>query len=85
MVATFRWHRYELGHRKKTGPGRGDLSFVELNAPAPDTAAKLAMGGATASGVEVMVGPDRRVRVERGFDHETLRDVVHVLEGRPLC
>lgn len=34
-------------------------------------------------GVEVVLGPNRRVVVAPGFDPETLRLVVAVLEGRP--
>jgi hypothetical protein len=35
------------------------------------------------TGVEVVLGMGRRVTVEAGFDPETLRRVVAVLEGRP--
>ena len=35
------------------------------------------------SGVEVVVGAGRRILLEAGFDPETLRRVVAVLEGRP--
>jgi hypothetical protein len=35
------------------------------------------------SGVEVVIGPGRRVVIGPGFDAETLRRVVAVLEGRP--
>ena len=35
------------------------------------------------SGVEIVLGPGRRVVVGPGFDAETLRRVVAVLEGRP--
>lgn len=35
------------------------------------------------SGVEVVLGSGRRVSLEAGFDPETLRRVVAVLEGRP--
>jgi hypothetical protein len=35
------------------------------------------------TGVEVVLGSGRRVSVEAGFDSETLRRVVAVLEGRP--
>lgn len=35
------------------------------------------------SGVEVVIGPTRRVVIGPGFDAETLRRVVAVLEGRP--
>jgi transposase len=34
-------------------------------------------------GVEVVLGPGRRVVVAPGFDPETLRRVIAVLEGRP--
>jgi hypothetical protein len=35
------------------------------------------------TGVEVVLGSGRRVAIEAGFDPETLRRVVAVLEGRP--
>ncbi|HEY2157419.1 MAG TPA: hypothetical protein VGH33_17455, partial [Isosphaeraceae bacterium] len=35
------------------------------------------------TGVEVVLGPGRRIVVEPGFDPETLRRVVAVLEDRP--
>ena len=35
------------------------------------------------SGVEIVIGPGRRVVIGPGFDSETLRRVVDVLEGRP--
>jgi transposase len=35
------------------------------------------------TGVEVVLGPGRRIVVAPGFDPETLRRVVAVLEGRP--
>ena len=35
------------------------------------------------TGVEVVLGSGRRVVLEAGFDSETLRRVVAVLEGRP--
>jgi hypothetical protein len=34
-------------------------------------------------GVEVVLGPGRRIVVEPGFDPETLRRALAVLEGRP--
>ncbi len=38
---------------------------------------------ATGSGIEVVLGTGRRIVVGAGFDPETLRRVVAVLEGRP--
>jgi hypothetical protein len=35
------------------------------------------------TGVEIVLGAGRRVLLEAGFDSETLRRVVAVLEGRP--
>jgi hypothetical protein len=35
------------------------------------------------SGVEIVIGPTRRVVIGPGFDSETLRRVVAVLEDRP--
>ncbi len=39
--------------------------------------------GADRSGVEVVIGQGRRIALGAGFDAETLRRVVAVLEGRP--
>ena|SRR6185312_8845384 len=39
--------------------------------------------GASRSGVEIFLGVGRRIAVEAGFDSETLRRVVAVLEDRP--
>ena len=35
------------------------------------------------TGIEVVLGAGRRIRIGAGFDAETLRRVVAVLEGRP--
>lgn len=48
---------------------------VRLAEPAPT--------GAAGPGVEVVLGPGRRIMVAPGFDPETLRRVVAVLEDRP--
>jgi hypothetical protein len=39
--------------------------------------------GASRSGVAILLGVGRRIAVEAGFDSETLRRVVAVLEERP--
>jgi hypothetical protein len=44
---------------------------------------RIADGGPTSTGVEVVLGPGRRIVVGAGFDPETLRRVVAGLEGRP--
>jgi hypothetical protein len=36
-----------------------------------------------AGGVEILVGEGRVVRVQPGFDHQALAEVLHVLEVRP--
>ena len=48
---------------------------VRLTAPIPIATA--------APGVEIVLGPTRRIAVAPGFDSETLRRVVAVLEDRP--
>jgi transposase-like protein len=42
----------------------------------------LGRGQATASGVEIVVGNGRLVRVQPGFDRQLLAEVLHVLEAR---
>jgi hypothetical protein len=60
-----------------------------LGSPVPDDhppaflPIQIADGVAASTGVEVVLGPGRRIVVEPGFDPETLRRVVAVLEGRP--
>jgi hypothetical protein len=38
---------------------------------------------AKTGGVEIVLADDRFVRVPAGFDRQTLRDVLALLEGRP--
>jgi hypothetical protein len=45
--------------------------------------AELEHEGTGRSGVEIVLGAGRRVVIGAGFDSETLRQVVAVLEGRP--
>jgi hypothetical protein len=64
-------------------PGHGE----EPSAPAPSPAflpVRVTEGreASDGSGVEVVIGVGRRVVVGAGFDAETLRRVVAVLEGR---
>jgi transposase len=71
-----RWWRWQLGlgpGGKKRGPGP---SFVEV--VLPETAGPRAMVPEGAA-LEVLVGP-RRVLVRPGFDAQSLRQVLAVLE-----
>jgi len=67
-------------------PGHGDEPPASAPAPAflPVRVAEAGAGreGADRSGVEVVIGSGRRVVIGSGFDLETLRRVVAVLEGR---
>jgi hypothetical protein len=56
-------------------PGFLPIRIAEMAAapPAPDR-----------TGIEVVLGPGRRIVITAGFDSETLRRVIAVLEDRPF-
>ena len=58
----------------KSTPAFVPVRLRQLVTPSPEIAA------ATRSAIEIIVGSGRRVLVERGFDAETLRQVVAALE-----
>ena len=66
-------------HEAQAGrdPGEPVPTFLPVRIAEPIPAA------AAGSGVEVVLGPGRRIAVAPGFDPETLRRVVAALEGRP--
>jgi hypothetical protein len=87
---TMRGWVYKRGHRLAIDQARGETHAgraldekastptflpVRLTEPLP-----IATAG---PGVEVVLGPTRRIVVAPGFDPETLRRVVAVLEDRP--
>lgn len=57
-------------------PSPGPVAFAELRLPSLDC-------GAGASGVEVVLAGERRLRLESGFDEDTLRRAVVALEVLP--
>ena len=69
------------------GPGHADGPPSSKPSPAflPVRVAEVmaTSGGSDRTGVEIVLGAGRRVVVGVGFDSETLRRVVAVLEGRP--
>jgi hypothetical protein len=71
---------------RAAGPGQADGPPPSDPSPAflPVRIAESTAGhvGADRSGVEIVLGAARRVVVAAGFDAETLRRVVAVLEGR---
>jgi hypothetical protein len=66
---TFYWWRRELSHRDPP-----DVSFLPIHV--------VAEPGRTvgASGVEISLAGGRRLLIQPGFDHDTLRQVLRVLE-----
>jgi hypothetical protein len=52
-------------------------AFVRVAVPTPKEAAAVAL--------EVVLARGRRLRVRPGFDHETLRQLVLLLEEEPAC
>jgi hypothetical protein len=87
-LGTMRGWVYKQRHRLAVEPAR----CASQADPAPDeptpTAAFLPIRlvepiAPAGQGVEVVLGPGRRIVVAPGFDPETLRRVVAVLEGRP--
>jgi hypothetical protein len=87
VLSTLRGWVYKPGRgpapaAHRTGPAAGGepATFLPVRVtdpPPPQT------DGQGRGGVEVILGPGRRVAVPPGFDPETLRRVVAVLEGRP--
>ena len=71
----YRWRRIfsaEVSAEKPT-------VFAELRVSAPSVSSV----SSEASGVEVVVSGERRIRVKPGFDEDTLRRAVAILESLP--
>ena len=66
----YRWRRI---FSVEESDGRGAV-FAELRVSAPSVSSE-------ASGVEVVVSGERRIRVKPGFDEDTLRRAVAILES----
>jgi hypothetical protein len=86
---TMRGWVYKSSHRAAVDRARREAHAGpdpdESPAPAflPVRVAEPAPIAGAAPGVEIVLGPDRRIAVAPGFDAETLRRVVAALEGRP--
>lgn len=87
---TMRGWIYKRGHRRAIDQARREAHparVLDEKAPEPiflPVRLTEPIPVATAApGVEVVLGPTRRIVVAPGFDTETLRRVVAVLEGRP--
>jgi hypothetical protein len=87
---TMRGWIYKRGHRRAIDQARREAHAgraPDEEAPAPTflpvRLTEPLPVAAAAPGVEVVLGPTRRVVVTPGFDPETLRRVLAVLEGRP--
>ena len=78
---------YKKGHRLAIEQARSEVRDEQALGENPSNAflpVHLAEPIAiTGPGVEVVLGPGRRIVVAPGFDTETFRRVVAVLEGRP--
>src|SRR5438034_8405899 len=77
VVNTFRWwrHRFRRATRAAAGAAR-PAGFVEYRIVKPAAEPRL-----TACGVEVLLRNGRRIRVERGFDAETLVQTAIAMES----
>lgn len=79
---------YKRNHQGALERARREAGAVEDTPPAaafvPVRVVEAEPGGEGSgrAGVEVVIGAGRRVVVDAGFDEETLRRVVAVLEGR---
>ena len=69
----------EPGHANGPPPSEPSPAFLPVHLAEVTSASP----PPTRTGVEVVLGSGRRVVLEAGFDSETLRRVVAVLEGRP--
>jgi hypothetical protein len=74
----------EDARREAQGPvDEPATSAVPAFLPVRVVEAAVAGEASDRSGVEIVIGPGRRVVIGPGFDSETLRRVVAVLEDRP--
>jgi hypothetical protein len=76
----------EAARRQAQGHVDERPAFAAVPAFLPVRVVDQAVAGGEASersGVEIVIGAGRRVVIGPGFDSETLRRVVAVLEGRP--
>jgi hypothetical protein len=82
-----RTHRRALEEARRAAavtPARDQVESALAPAFLPVQLAETAWGeGGSGSGVEVVLGSGRRVVLGTGFDAETLRRALAVLEGRP--
>jgi hypothetical protein len=81
---------HKTAYRAAIDQARGEAAAAPVRDQARPTFLPVEVSGAGAqrgtpgrAGVAVVIGPGRRVLVAPGFDAETLRRVVAVLEGRP--
>ena len=77
-----RTHQGALDEARRQAGAVEDTSAVAF-LPVQVIDAEPGREGSDRSGVEVVIGQGRRVAVKAGFDAETLRRVVAVLEGQP--
>ena len=59
--------------------------FVEVKATRPSTIASTEGPSHDPSGIELQLSGGRCVIVRPGFDHQALRDLLHVLEANPAA
>jgi hypothetical protein len=72
-LCTFYWWRRELARRKVSA-----VSFVPVSIAAESGRVH------TTSGLEIALTGGRRLLIQRGFDRDTLREVLRLLE-EPTC
>jgi hypothetical protein len=74
-LSTFARYRARLQEQCTPTPSAGRWIAVELARAASG-------GGAAASGFAIALGSGRRIEISRGFDRQTLIDLLSVLEQR---
>lgn len=78
-----RTHKDALERAQRDEGSAEDPPTAAAFLPVRIVAAERVHEGADRSGVEILLGASRRIAVAAGFDPETLRRVVAVLEDRP--
>lgn len=69
--------RYQRRQRQDAGGGAGSRRWVTVEVAGPRPADRSEAG----SGLAVVASGGRRIEVERGFDGDTLRELLRVLES----
>ena len=79
-----RTHKDALERARREGDTAEEPPATAAFLPVRVIGAEREHEGTGGSGIEIVLGAGRRVVIGAGFDSETLRRVVAVLEGRPM-